>query len=109
MADTVVHMSPRKGKACQFDKAPTARLIEIEIADGFAGIGRLFRPFHCLLKLFFQEVRGISLILNRLPEDGIAAVVLFLHGPGGFLDVVKSLRLDGGSVGDDRVVLGIYL
>lgn len=83
-------------------------LVEVEIADRLAGIGRLFRPFYRLLEFFFHEFGGVSLILNRLPEDGIAAIILLFHSARGFFNVVESLGLDGCGVGNDSSTLRIH-
>src|SRR6516225_1895734 len=86
-----------------------AWLIEVEIANRLARVGRLFRLFHGFLEFLFEQLGGVLLILDRLSEDGIAAAVLFLHGPCSFLDVVEHLRLYGASMRDHRFRVGINL
>src|ERR1700680_2732197 len=76
-------------------------LVQIEIANGFAGVGRLFGLLDCLLKLFFQKISCVFLGFDGLAKDGFAAAVLFFHGLGSCLEVIEHLGLDGGSMGND--------
>ena len=71
---------------------PVLQLIEIEVAQRLAGIGRFFGFLNRLLELFLQEIGGVLLIFDGLPENGIAAAVLLFHGPGGFFNIVESLN-----------------
>ena len=76
------------------------RLIKIEIADRFAGIGCLFGFLDRFLKLLFQQVGGVLLGFHRLAENRFPPAVLLFHRAGGFLYVPEHLGLDGGRVGD---------
>ena len=49
------------------------------------------------------------LVFDGLAEDGVAAAVLFLHGPRGFFDVIEHLGLNRGGVGNHSLGLGINL
>jgi hypothetical protein len=80
---------------------PRRSLVEIEIADGFAGVGRFLGLFDRLLEFLFQKISGVLLRFHRLTEDGLATAVLFFHGLGSRLEIVKHLGLDGGGMGDN--------
>ena len=56
----------RKEKMGSF---PVLELIEIEVSQGLARIGRFFGLLYRLLELFLQQVGSMFLILHRLPEN----------------------------------------
>ncbi len=58
---------------------------------------------------FSSKLGSVLLRLYRLPEDGIAAGVLLLHGPGGLFDVGEHLGLDCGGVSDNSLDFGVHL
>src|SRR5580692_7144464 len=76
-------------------------LVEVKIANGFAGIGRFFSFPDRFLELLFQKISGVFLRFHRLTEDGLATAVLFFHGLGSCLEIVEHLGLDGGGMGDN--------
>src|SRR5580700_2743966 len=84
-------------------------LVQIEIADGFAGVGRFLRLLDRFLKLLFQKISGVLLRLHRLAKDGFAAAVLFFHGLGSCLEIIEHLGLDSGRMRDDSFSRGIDL
>src|SRR5258708_1585989 len=51
------------------EKFPIQRSVQIEVANGFAGVGRFLGPFDGLLEFFFQQLRSVLLGLYRLAED----------------------------------------
>ena len=84
-------------------------LIEIEVADGLAGVGSLFGLANGFLKFLFQQVGGVFLSFEGLAKDGVAATVLLFHGPRGFLHIRKGLGLYRGGVRDHGLRRGIDL
>lgn len=48
------------------------------------------------------------LIFNGLAKYGVATAVLLFHGPSSFFDVIEHLGLNGRSVGDDGLGVGIH-
>src|SRR5208282_5025622 len=83
-------------------------LIQIEVADGLARVWRFLGFLHRFLEFLFQNFGSMLLRLDRLPEDGFAAGVLFLHGAGGVLHVVKHARLHGGGMRNYGASFGIH-
>jgi hypothetical protein len=88
---------------------PGKRLVEIEIANGFAGVRRFFGLLDCFLKFLFQKISGMLLRFYRLTENGFAAAILLFHGLGRGLEIVEHLGLDGGGMRDDPFSRGIDL
>src|SRR3954464_7846013 len=86
-----------------------AESIKIEVADGLARIGGLLGFLESFLELFFQQVGGVFLGLDRLLEDRLAAAVLLAHGFGGSLHIAEHLRLNGRRVSDNGAGFGINL
>lgn len=84
-------------------------LIQIKIPDGLARIRRFFRPLHRFPEFFFQQVCRVSLVLNRLPEDRVATVILLLHSSRRFLNVIKSFWLYGRGMSNHCPVFRINL
>jgi hypothetical protein len=84
-------------------------LVQIEIADGPARVGRLFGFLYRLLKLFIQQFGSMFLRFHRLTENRFAPAVLFFHGPGGFFHVVEHSGLYRGGVGNNSGGCGIDL
>jgi len=85
------------------------QLVEIEIANGFAGVRRFFSLLDCFLKFLFQKISGMLLRFYRLAENGFAPAILLFHGLGGRLEIVEHLGLDGRSMRDDPFGRGIDL
>jgi hypothetical protein len=81
--------------------------IEVEIAYGLAGIGRFLRLLDSFLELLFQEIGGMLLGFNRLPEDRVSAAILLFHGTSRGFYILEHFRFDSGSVSDDRLGRGI--
>jgi|ERR1700722_11358275 len=82
-------------------------LVEVEIANGLAGVGRFFSLLDRFLKLLLQEVSGVFLSFYGLSEDGFPAAVLLLHGLGGCLEIIEHFGLYSGSMRDDTFRRGI--
>jgi len=90
-------MMDRVGQSAPAD----VELVEVEVADGLAGVGGFFGFAHGFLEFFLEQVGGVLLGLQGLTEDGVAAVVLFFHGAGRFFHVVEHFRLHRGGVSND--------
>lgn len=45
------------------------KLVEVEVADGFAGIWRFLRLLYGFLEFLFQKLGGILLVFHRLPKN----------------------------------------
>jgi len=82
-------------------------LVELEVADGLAGIRGFLRLLDCFLEFLFQEIRSMLLRFHRLAENGFAPAVLLFHGTGGLLDVTEHFGLYGRGVSDDSFRLRI--
>ena len=80
---------------------PLRHLIQIEIANGFAGVWGFFGFLNRFLKFLFQKIASMFLGFHRLAEDGFAAAILFLHGFRGGFEIVEGFRLNRRSMGDD--------
>src|ERR1035437_8165979 len=68
---------------CQMPNASLClcgELVQIEVANGLAGIGRFLGALESFLKLFLEQVALMLLRLHRLPENGFLTGVLVLHG-----------------------------
>ena len=78
-------------------------LIQIEIANGFAGVRGLFGFLNRLLKFLFQKITSMFLGFHRLAEDGFAAAILFLHGFRGCFEIIERFGLNRRGVGDDAL------
>ena len=84
-------------------------LVEIEIANGFAGVRRFFGLLDCFLKFLFQKISGMLLRFDRLTENGFASAILLFHSFGGGLEIVEHLGLDGGGMRNDPFSRGVDL
>src|SRR5215471_4929745 len=67
--------------------------VQFKVPDRLACVGRFFRFFQSFLELLFEQVGGVLLGLDGLPEDRLAAAVLFLHGSRRFFHVLKCFGL----------------
>jgi hypothetical protein len=84
-----------------------SRLVEVEIANGFAGVWGFFGLLDRFLKFLFQKISGMLLRFYRLTEDGFAATVLLFHSLGRSFEIIEHLGLDRRGVGDDAFSRGI--
>ena len=83
--------------------------VEIEVADGLAGIGRFFGFLDRFLKLLIQQFGSVFLVFYRLAKDGVATAILLSHGVGGRFHIIEHLGFDGGGMGNDGLAFRIHL
>lgn len=85
----------------QIGIADSSGSIEIEIANGFAGVGSFFGFFERFLKFLLEQFGGVFLRLDRLAEDRLAPAVLLFHGFRCIVHVGEHSGLHGSGVRDD--------
>ncbi len=83
-------------------------LIQIKVPNRPSRIRRFLGLSHRLLELLFQQIRRMLLRLNGLAKNGIPPTVLFLHGAGRLLHVIKHLGLHRGHVRNNCLALRIH-
>lgn len=76
-------------------------LVEVEVAEGFAGVRGLFGFAEGFFEFFAEDVVAIFLGFDGLGKDGVAAGILFAHTLGGGGEVVEGALAGRGGVADD--------
>src|SRR5271157_5522510 len=85
------------------------QLIQIEVAQRLPGVGRFLGALERFLEFLFQQIALVFLGLHRLPEDGLLAAVLVLHGARRRFQVFEGLGNRLGGVRDYSLGVGIDL
>src|ERR1039458_5299699 len=97
---------------CQMPNASLClcgELVQIEVANGLAGIGGFLGALQSFLKLFLQQVALMLLRLHRLPENGFLTGVLVLHGARRRFQVLEGLGSSLGRMRNHRLGVTVDL
>jgi hypothetical protein len=85
------------------------KLFQVPVANGPAGVRRLFGLPDCFLKLLLQQVGSMLLGLDRLAKYRVTPAVLLFHGTRSGLYISKRLGLYRGSMRNNRFGLAVHL